>query len=264
MNILFRELRASIKSFIIWAGSLTLLTIVWMSEFSAFANDDSMLDMFDSFPEGMMKAFGFESFNITTLTGFTGLVFVYITLILSIHAVLKGNSIIAKEEQDKTVEFTLVLPVKREKIIAAKLTAAIINCIVLMAYLYGLIMVLSQPYLPEEGFIKFFGLLTLGTFFLQMIFVSVGVMLGCIMKQYKKSGYIGASLIIIFYIMSVLTDLSDKLDFLKFITPFKYFAPTNIKNDLALDWTYVIISLCIITVSLTIGFITYKKRDLYI
>jgi len=264
MNIILRELKASIRSFLIWAGSLTLLTVVWMSEFSAFANDDSMLEMFASFPEGMMKAFGFETFNITTLTGFTGLVFTYMILILSIHAILKGNSVIAKEERDKTVEFTLVLPVKRSKVVLGKLVAVAINCLLLMTYLYGLIMVLGQQYLPEEGFVKFFSLLALGTLFLQMIFVSIGIMLGCVMKQYKRSGYIGASLLIVLYIMSVIIDFSDKLEFLKYITPFRYFAPALIKENMALDWTYIIISIAIIAVSLCIGFITYKKRDLYI
>lgn len=264
MNIVLREMRASVKSLLIWGGSMTLLVIVWMSEFSAFANNDSMAGMLDMMPEGMLEAFGFKSFNLTTLTGFMGLVFIYVTLIICIHAILKGNSIIAKEERDKTVEFTLVLPVKRSRIILAKLIAAALNCVILIAYMFGLIVVLSQKYLPEENFIKFFSLLILGTFILQMVFLSIGALFGCAMKQYKKSGYIGASLIIILYIMSVFIDLNEKLDFLKYVTPFKYFTPANIKNDLALDWTYVIISLAIITVCLTIGFITYKKRDLYI
>ena len=264
MNIILRELRASIKSLIIWGGSMTLLIVVWMSEFSAFANNDSMTKLLESVPEGMLNAFGFESFNLSTLTGFMGLVFVYVTLILCIHAILKGNSIIAKEERDKTVEFILVLPVKRSKIILAKVVAATLNCVILISYMYGVIMALSQKYLPEENFIKFFTLLILGTFILQMLFLSIGVLLGCAMKQYKKSGYIGASLIIFLYIMSAFIDLNDKLDFLKFITPFKYFAPANIKDNLALDWTYVIISIGIIAVSLTIGFITYRRRDLYI
>ncbi len=264
MNIIFREIRASLKSLLIWCGVITLFTVSWMSEFSAYANNDSMLAILDSMPEGLMDAFGFNSFNLTTLTGFIGIVFVYISLMLCIHAILKGNSIISKEERDKTVEFTLVLPVKRGKIIFSKLIAAALNCVFLTAFMYGLILVLSQQYLPEENFMEFFNLLILGVFIMQMIFLSIGILLGCSMKQYKKSGYIGASLTIILYIMSVFTDLNDKLDFLKYITPFKYFAPANIKNDLALDWTYVIISLAIIAISLTIGFITYKKRDLYI
>ncbi len=264
MNIILREMKASIKSLLIWGGSLSFITIIWMTEFSAFANDDSMMDMFESFPEGMMKAFGFEAFNITTLTGFVGLVFIYMILILGIHAILKGNSIIAKEEREKTVEFTLVLPVKRSKVVFAKLIAAILNCVLLLAFLYGLVMVLGQKYLPEEGFVKFFGLLILGTFILQMIFVSVGVMLGCVMKRYKKSGYIGASLIIVLYIMSIMIDFSDKIEFLKYLTPFRYFAPALIKSEMALDWVYVVISVVIIVVSLTVGFMTYRRRDLYI
>lgn len=264
MNIYFREMKASIKSLIIWAASISFVMVVWMAEFSAFANDDSLMEMFDTLPQGMMKAFGFESFNITTLTGFIGLIFIYMTLILSIHAILKGNSIIAKEERDKTVEFTLVLPVKRSKVVLAKLAAAVTNCVLLLAYLYGFILALSREYLPEEGFIKFFGLLILGTFILQMIFVSVGVMLGCVLKQYKKSGYIGASLIIALYIASIMIDFSDKIEFLKYITPFRYYAPALIKNDMAINLTYLIISIGIIAVSLTAGFLAYRRRDLYI
>lgn len=264
MNIYFREMKASIKSLIIWTASISAIMVIWMAEFSAFANDNSMMDMFESFPEGMMKAFGFETFNITTLTGYTGLVFTYVILILCIHAILKGNSVIAKEERDKTVEFTLVLPVKRGKVVAAKLAAAVTNCILLVGFIYVFNLALSQKYLPEEGFMKFFGLLTLGTFILQMVFVSIGVMLGCVLKRYKKSGYIGASLIIGLYILSIMIDFSDKIEFLKYVTPFKYFAPTVIHGSMELDWVYVVISVGIIVASLTAGFITYRRRDLYI
>lgn len=264
MNIYFREMKASIKSLIIWAASISFVIVIWMAEFSAFANDDTLMEMFESFPEGMMKAFGFQTFNITTLTGFMGLVFTYIMLVLCIHAILKGNSVIAKEERDKTVEFALVLPVTRNRVVFAKLAAAVTNCILLLGFLYGFIIAISQPYLPEEGFMKFFGLLVLGTFILQMVFVSVGIMLGCVLKQYKKSGYIGASLIIGLYILSIMIDFSDKIEFLKYVTPFKYFSPTTIHGSMELDWVYVVISVGIIIVSLISGFSVYRKRDLYI
>jgi ABC-2 type transport system permease protein len=264
MNIYLREMKASIKSLLIWTASISFVIVIWMAEFSAFANDDSLMEMFDTFPEGMMRAFGFEAFNITTLTGFMGLIFTYVMLVLCIHAILKGNSVIAKEERDKTVEFALVLPVKRERIITAKLAAAVTNSILLLAYLYGFVLAISQRYLPEEGFMKFFGLLILGTFILQMVFVSVGVMLGCVLKRYKKSGYIGASLIIGLYILSIMIDFSDKIEFLKYVTPFKYFSPTTIHGRMELDWVYVVISAAVIISSLAAGFLTYRRRDLYI
>ena len=264
MNIIFRELRTSIKSLLIWCGVLAILVTMYLAEFSAFANNEDMIDLLDSMPEGMMEVFRFNSFNMTTLTGFFGLLFTYFTLVLCIHAILKGNSIIAKEERDKTVEFTLVLPVRRSRIVFAKLIAAVINCALILAFLYGFIIISIQKYLPEENFIKFFSLVILGTFITQMIFLSIGILLGCSIKQYKRSGYIGTSIILITYIMTIFIELNEKLDFLKYITPFKYFDTLIIKNELTLDWTYVIISIAIIAVSLTIGFVAYKKRDLYI
>jgi len=264
MNIYFREMKASIKSLIIWAASISFVIVLWMAEFSAFANDDTLMEMFESFPKDMMKAFGFEAFDITTLTGFLGLIFTYLMLVLCIHAILKGNSVIAQEERDKTVEFTLVLPVRRAKIVTAKLAAAVTNCVLLLAFVFGLIIAISQPYLPEEGFVKFFGLLTIGTFILQMLFVSVGVMLGCVLKRYKRSGYLGASLIITLYILSIMIDFSDKIDFLKYVTPFRYFSPTTIHGSMELDWLYISISLVIISVSLVSGYLVYRRRDLYI
>ncbi len=264
MNIILRELRTSIKSLLIWCSVFAVLVTMYLTEFSAFANNDEMVDLLDSMPEGMMEAFRFNSFNMTTLTGFFGLLFTYFTLVLCIHAILKGNSIIAKEERDKTVEFTLVLPVRRSRIVFAKLIAAVVNCALILAFLYGFIIISIQKYLPEENFMKFFSLVILGTFITQMIFLSIGILLGCSIKQYKKSGYIGASIILITYIMTIFIDLNEKLDFLKYITPFKYFDTLLIKNELTLDWTYVIISLAVISVCLAIGFVTYRKRDLYI
>ena len=81
--------------------------VVYMSEFSAFANNEEMLSMLDGMPEQLLDAFKMNSFNLTTLTGFYGILFTYFALMLSIQAILKGNSIISKEERDKTVEFAL-------------------------------------------------------------------------------------------------------------------------------------------------------------
>lgn len=264
MNILFRELRVGIKSILIWWGIFIVLVFEYMSEFSAFANNEEMLSMFDSMPKQLMEVFKMNSFNLTTLTGFYGILFTYFALMLSIQAIQKGNLLIAKEERDKTVEFALVMPIKRNKIITAKIVAGVINCIAILGFLYGLIMVTGNQYLPEEGFLEFLWLLILSTFIIQMIFFSVGIMLGCITKKYKRSGYIGIGLIIGTYLMSIISELSDNFDFLKYFTPFKFFDTMIIKNNMKLDWVYVLVSAGIIITCLAIGYISYKKRDLYI
>ena len=56
----------------------------------------------------------------------------------------------------------------------------------------------------------------------------------------------------------------QELEFLKYITPFKYFDPLTLLNESRLDITFVWISAGIIAVALFGGYVTYSRRDLYI
>ena len=129
MNIFFRELRANLKSLLIWGAIVVLFTVVGFSKFSAYYNNPEMSAILNDFPSAMVSAFNLKAFNLTTVTGFFGIMFAYYGLLLSIAAAMWGSDIISKEERDKTVEFSLTLPVTREKLITAKTMAAVINCI---------------------------------------------------------------------------------------------------------------------------------------
>ena len=61
-----------------------------------------------------------KAFNLTTISGFFGIMFTYFALLLSIAATMWGSDIISKEERDKTVEFSLTLPVTRSRVVTAK------------------------------------------------------------------------------------------------------------------------------------------------
>ena len=54
-----------------------------------------------------------------------------------IAAAMWGSDIITKEERDKTVEFSLALPVTRSRVITAKASAALVNCIAFVLITWG-------------------------------------------------------------------------------------------------------------------------------
>jgi ABC-2 type transport system permease protein len=83
-----------------------------------------MLAMLDAMPPAVMDAMNMRAFNLTTLSGFYGVMFLYFGLMGAIAAAMWGSDIISKEERDKTVEFALVLPVSRSRVITAKALAA--------------------------------------------------------------------------------------------------------------------------------------------
>ena len=130
MNIFIRELKANLKSLIIWCGFIVFFVYMGMAKFSAFASDPDLLKVLDSLPQELLDVFQMNAFNLTTLSGYLGVMFTYFALITAIFAVILGSDIISKEERDKTVEFVLTLPITRAKLITGKILVGLVNCIV--------------------------------------------------------------------------------------------------------------------------------------
>ncbi len=264
MNIFFRELKANFKSLIIWSVIIVLLTMIAVAKFSAFAGDPSMLAMLDSLPPAMLDALSMRAFNLTTVSGFYGLMFIYFSLMGAIAAAMWGSEIISKEERNKTVEFSLVLPVSRSRVVTAKALAALVNCLAFVLVTWGISLVAVRPYSPDAAFYDFLRLEMVAMFLIELIFLAIGLLLGCSMKQYKRSGSTAVAIILVTYVISILPAMYEKLDFLKYFTPFKYYDAGELFRSGTLDGTYLLISAGIIIVCVAMAYWVYKRRDLYI
>jgi ABC-2 type transport system permease protein len=264
MNIFFRELKSNFKSLLIWGGIVSLFIAVGFSKFSAYYGNPELLAILDDMPPALLEAFNMNAFNLTTITGFLGVMFTYFALILSIAAAMWGSDIISKEERDKTVEFSLTLPVTREKLITAKTAAALVNCIVLLLITGAITVVSARNYQPDSEFYNFLALSLVALFIMQLIFLAVGILLGCALKQYKRVGSIAVSLLLGTYFLSIISSLSENLSFLKYFSPFNYFNPATLLHESKIDLPFVWLSAGIIAVSLIGAYLSYARRDLYI
>jgi len=264
MNIFIRELKANLKSLVIWSVIVTLLIIMAVAKFSGFANDPEMLKMMDSLPPAMLDAFSMRAFNLTTLSGFYGVMFIYFGLMGAIAAAMWGSDIISKEERDKTVEFSLVLPVSRSKVITAKALAALVNCIAFVLITWAVSLVAVRSFNPDQAFYNYLALEMRAMFSIELIFLAIGLLLGCAMKQYKRSGSTAVAIILATYFMAIVSGMQEKLDFLKYFTPFKYFDAGDLFRNGKMDSTYLLLSAAIIVVCVAAAYLLYNRRDLYI
>jgi ABC-2 type transport system permease protein len=264
LNIFLREVKSNVKSLLIWCSIMLLLIVIATAKFSAFAGDPSMLAILDSMPKAMIDAMSLRAFNLTTLSGFFGLMFLYFGLMGGIAAALWGSDSISKEERDKTVEFSLVLPVSRSRVITAKALAAVINCIVFVLITWIVSIVGAQSYKPDQSFYNFLSLEMAAMFVIELVFLAIGLLLGCTMKQYKRSGSTAVAIILVTYFLSIVSGMKSNLDFLKYFTPFKYFDAAQIMSSGQLNSTSLVISGGIIIVCLFGAYVFYNKRDLYI
>ena len=264
MHIIKRELRANLKSLIIWCIIVILLIIMMVSEFSAYYNNPEMEKILSSMPKVLLEAFSITGANLTTTTGFISIASIYFYIMLGFFSVMLGSNIISKEERDKTGEYLLTLPISRTDILKSKLIASIINSIVLNI-ITGVAIILSMyKYNLDSKFYKFILLMQISIFILQMIYLSLGMLLASKLKRYKSSGKISATILLCTYFLSILIGMSSKIDFLKYLTPFKYFEASYLLKNEKLELVYIIISITIICTCLAFTFINYSKRDLRI
>jgi len=264
MNIFLRELKANFKSLLIWGFIVVLFVSIGFAKFSVYADNPDMLAILDSMPQALLDAFNMQAFNLTTLSGFYGVMFTYFALIAGIAAAMWGSDIISKEERDKTVEFALTLPVTRSKLVTAKTLAALVNCSGLLLIIWGITIFSARSYQPDSEFYDFLNLSMLALFITQLIFLSIGVFLGCAMKQYKRAGSTAVSLLLATYFFSIISGMHENLDFLKYFSPFKYFDAGKLFHEAKFDTTFLVLSAVIIAASMAGAYYTYARRDLYI
>jgi len=264
MNIFLHELKANFKSLLIWSVITLFLIVVGISKFSAFAGNPELTAMLDAYPPALLDAFSMRAFNVTTVSGYFGIMFVFFPLMGAIAASMWGSEVISKEERDKTVEFALVLPVSRSRVITAKALAALVYCVLFVLITWGISLVAVQSYNPDKAFYDFLALEMVAMFLIELIFLAIGLLLGCSMKQYKKAGSTAVAIILVTYFLSVAIEINDKLNFLRYITPFKLYDAGKFFVEGKLEWVSVVLTMVIIVVSVGAAYRIYNKRDLMI
>jgi ABC-2 type transport system permease protein len=264
MNIFVRELKANLRSILTWGVIVILFVTLGVSKFSAYYGNPEMLAILDAMPPALLAAFNLQAFNLTTVSGFFGLMFTYYALLLSTAATMWGSDIISKEERDKTVEFSLTLPVTRSRLVSSKTMAALVNCVCLLLITWGVSLVSVQGYHPDANFYSFLTLCMFALFILQLTFLSIGIFLGCAMNRYKQVSSVAVSILLGTYLLSIVSTLDSSLDFLRYFSPFRYFDAGLLLHESRIDLTFVGLSLGIILFSMMGAYLTYSRRDLYI
>jgi len=264
VKIFLSEHKANLKSLIIWSAIISLFIVIGNAKFTVYYGNPEMLKMLDAFPTAMLDAFSMKGFNLTTVTGFYGIMFVYFALMGAIAAAMWGSDMISKEECDKTVEFSLVLPVSRSRVVTAKVLAAFVDCILLALDSWGVSYLAVQQFNPDAAFYSFLRLEILALFIIVLIFLAVGVLLGCALKQYRRSGAIAVGIILGTYFISVISGLQKNPEWMKWLSPFKYFDSFSLLNTGHLYPGFTLLSLGIIAVCVVLAYVIYERRDLYI
>lgn len=262
MNLFWREMKASRKSLIIWVIGIIVMVSGGMAKYAGMAESgDSMNKLMADLPKSMQAVFGVAELDISTPIGYYGVLFLYLLLMAAIHASMLGANMLSKEERDKTSEFLLVKPVSRSWLLGWKLCAAALNVLVFNAVMFGSSVIFVGSYAEGRPVAGEIWPLTLGMLLVQLVFMSIGLAIAGAGRRPKRAVAISAAVMLLTYLLSMIIEVSGKLDGLRFLTPFQY-ADASAIIERGLEAVFVWLALLIVAVCLIVMFAGYKRRDI--
>ena len=259
-----REFKTNFKSFIIWLLVLLIMFLIVYLIYPYIITDDSMRSMDELmkvFPPEVLKAFNMDITSISTAYGWLKTEgFTFILLICGIYSSMLGSNILLKEENDKTIEYLAVLPIERSKIITNKIIVSItyiISIILLLGIFNYIALSLSGPLNVKE-----FILLSITPIFIAIPLFSINLFISTFLHKTKKIIGISLGLVFIFYLLSILSEISTNVEFLKYFSIYTLADTRKVIENTSINYVNIIISLSISIIFLISTYLKYNKKEL--
>jgi ABC-2 type transport system permease protein len=263
MNIFLHELRAYRKSTIIWSLSLMIIVVLFMSFYPSFSEDaEGFKKIMEGYPEAIRNALGFNLETFFTIIGFYSFPLSFITLCGAIQAMNLGTSIVSNEVREKTADFLLTKPVTRSTILTAKLMAVLTSIVITnIVYLLAAMMVAFQVK-TEDFSLKLFIMLSLTLFFIQLIFLAIGIIVSVIVPKIKSVLTVSLATVFAFYFLGMFSDTTGD-NAKRYLSPFKYFDNTYIIKHSSYEATFLIVGAILIILAIAVSYFIYAKKDIH-
>lgn len=264
MNIIMRELKSIRKSMIVWSVGMIFLIYVGMVKYAGFKDaGESVEDLMASLPEAMKAVFGVGSLDLSSISGYYIVFFLYFALLCGVHAIMQGAVVLSKEERDKTADFLMVKPIKRHQVVTSKIIASVSSIILLNVVTWLGSIFFVNIHNDGDSINGLIMKLMIALFVVQMVFFSLGLLVGALAPSTKKATGISTGILLGSFILSVAIDMYSKLDFLQYITPFKFFDGKDIFRN-GIDLFFVIYSIVIIGLAIGATYKIYQQKDLHV
>ena len=262
--MLKREFKINLKSFIIWFAVLAGMYLMVYLMYPYIINDEtikSMDQMMKVMPPEMLKAFNMDMASISTAYGWLKTEgFVYVLLILGIYSSILGGTIVLKEESDKTIEYLGTLPVTRSKIMTNKIIVGIsyIIAMTLLFFAFNYICLTISGDFAHKEFI----LLSLTPLFVSLPLFAINLFISMFLHKTRSTIGISLGMVFFFYILNVLSELSSKVEAVKYFSIYTLADVRNVITNVRINPMCIYISLGITLLFIGFSYMIYDKKEL--
>jgi ABC-2 type transport system permease protein len=262
-NIYRHELRARLRSVIIWSLTAAALVVIYGSFYSVFADQAALLnEMLARFPPEMRSAFGMDRMDLSTVLGYYSFVFLFVQLCLAIQAANYGVGLVSVEESELTADFLLSKPVSRTQVLVSKLLAAftslaLTNLVVWVASFAALGVFSDGRDYPLRPLL----LLLASIAIFQLFFLSVGLVISLLVRRVRSVTPYGLGLAFGAYVLSAFSGILGETA-LELLTPFKHLDAAAIVQRGGYNVPLVLLNAAVSLVALAASYWLYRRRDI--
>lgn len=260
MTVFWHEMRQGRAALAVWTASIVFLIAVCILIYPEMG--DQMDEISGMFAEmgGFSAAFGMDRINFGEFLGFFGVECGNILgLGGALFAALLGVGALAGEERAGTAELLLTHPISRARVAAQKLCAVLAQLAVLNAAASAATVACARAIgqTPDAGRLA----LLLGSCFLLQ--AEIGTLCFGVSAFLRQGGPgVGMGLAIGFYFMNLIANLTERAEFLKYLTPFAYAESADILTDGRLNAAYLCAGLLLAAAGAGAGFARYLRKDI--
>lgn len=261
MTLLKHELKINFKTFLIWVISVSVLCGGCLMLFDSMKG--AMEEMAQSYADmgAFTQAFGMDKLSIATMDGFFSVeVGTMFAIGAAMFSALMGIGMLSKEEGAHTAEFLNTLPIKRSNIVIQKLLSLLIIIGAFDLICYG-VFCGSIAIVGEKA-----DLLSIFIYILAQFVMHIQIALLCfaISAFTKKNQFgIGLGLAMVLYMLDIISRITDKVDFLKFFTPFYYANSSDIMSNQGIKEPMLLcIGIVISVFCAALAYMIYTKKDI--
>lgn len=233
MTVFRHEMRQGRGALLVWTAAIGFLMMICIFLFPEMKAQMSGISKIFASMGAFTAAFGMDKIDFGSLKGFYAIECGNVLgLGGALFASMCGASSLAKEEKEHTAEYLLTHPISRRRVVAEKLAAVFAQILILNGVIFG-ISLFSIVFVGEAVPWKELTLLHLAYLLLQMELAAIcfGV------SSFAVRGSLGWGLGIaaVMYFLSLIVNISDRVSFLRYITPFEYAQGSRIMSEAALE-----------------------------
>lgn len=260
MTLLLHEIKRNKLALIIWTAVISFMLGICILIYPEMSKE--MANISDMFADmgAFTDAFGMDQINFGEFMGYFGIECGNVLgMGGAIFAAILGISALAGEQKNGTAEFLLTHPVSRIRIAAEKLLYVAAQILALNVAV-ALICTLSILAVGVEANAGQVTLIFLAYTVLQL---EIGAISFCISAFVKNGGFgIGIGVAMLLYFLNIVANISESIEFLKYVTPFAYTDSGYIINNNALEFKYLVIGIIVSAASVAVALWQFKKKDI--